>query len=78
METNPDIVIIDTESPTRDVVEQVCVVTQNAPRPSVMFTADGESASIQAALQGDLGCGTQCGSCLPEIRRLLREATVAA
>jgi assimilatory nitrate reductase catalytic subunit len=31
-----------------------------------------------AALQGKLGCGTQCGSCLPEIRRLLREAPVAA
>src|SRR5512134_768534 len=31
-----------------------------------------------AALQGELGCGTQCGSCLPEIRRMLREATVAA
>ncbi|HSD60194.1 MAG TPA: hypothetical protein VLC55_05010 [Burkholderiales bacterium] len=54
METNPEIVIIDTELPTRDLVEQVCVVTQNAPRPGVVFTADGEgeNAGIQAALQG--------------------------
>jgi response regulator NasT len=50
-QANPDIIIVDTESPTRDVLEQVCVVSQNAPRPIVMFTADGDNASIQAALR---------------------------
>ena len=28
----PDVIIIDTDSPTRDVLEQVCVVTQDAPK----------------------------------------------
>jgi two-component system, response regulator / RNA-binding antiterminator len=49
-EVNPDVIIIDTESPSRDVLEQVCVVTRNDPRPVVMFTADAENESIQAAL----------------------------
>lgn len=48
---NPDVIIIDTESPSRDVLEQVCVVSQNDPRPVVMFTGDAENGSIQAALR---------------------------
>ena len=34
---------------------------------------DARLASVQLALQ----CGTQCGSCLPELRRLVRAATTA-
>ncbi len=47
----PDIVIIDTESPSRDVLEQLCIVHRDVPRPIVMFTDDGERASIDAALE---------------------------
>src|SRR5438128_11819986 len=50
-DVQPDIIIIDTESPTRDVLEQLCVVTQDAPRPIVMFTDESDSAQIQAAIQ---------------------------
>ena len=31
-----------------------------------------------AALQQTLRCGTQCGSCLPEVRRLVRRSLAAA
>ncbi|MDB5894931.1 MAG: nitrate reductase, partial [Rhodoferax sp.] len=30
-----------------------------------------------ASLQGALKCGTNCGSCLPEVRRLVRMAMPA-
>ncbi|HVE48090.1 MAG TPA: ANTAR domain-containing protein [Casimicrobiaceae bacterium] len=46
----PDVIIIDTESPTRDVLEQLFVVTRDDPRPIVMFTDDGDIGSIRAAL----------------------------
>jgi len=46
----PDVIIIDTESPSRDVLEHVSVVSAHHPRPIVLFTDDGENASIQAAL----------------------------
>lgn len=46
----PDVVIIDTESPSRDVLEQICVVSQDAPRPIVMVSDDGQPASIKAAI----------------------------
>jgi two-component system, response regulator / RNA-binding antiterminator len=49
-DTQPDIIIIDTDSPTRDVLEQLFVVSRDNPRPIVMFTDDGDSTSIRAAL----------------------------
>ena len=45
----PDVVIIDTESPSRDTLEHLIVMGQNAPRPIVMFTHDGDSEKIRSA-----------------------------
>jgi response regulator NasT len=50
-ELQPDVIIIDTDSPSRDVLEQVVVVSQGDPRPIVMFTDDGASDTIQAAIK---------------------------
>lgn len=47
----PDIIIIDTDSPDRDTLENLCVVTRDDPRPVVMFTHDGDSDKIRAATQ---------------------------
>ena len=49
-EAQPDVIIIDTDSPTRDVLEQLFVVSRENPRPIVMFTDDGDAATIRAAL----------------------------
>jgi assimilatory nitrate reductase catalytic subunit len=32
----------------------------------------GDSAQRLASLQGMLKCGTQCGSCVPELRRMIQ------
>jgi response regulator NasT len=47
--TSPDIIIVDTESPSRDVLEQIALVSQSTPRPIVMFTEDGDQESIERA-----------------------------
>ena len=47
----PDVVIIDTNSPSRDTLENICVMSLNAPRPVVMFSHDGNTAMIRAATQ---------------------------
>ena len=47
----PDVIIIDTDSPSRDVLEQVVMVSRDDPRPIVMFTDDGNSDTIQAAIK---------------------------
>jgi response regulator NasT len=47
--TSPDIIIVDTESPSRDVLEQIALVSRNTPRPIVMFTEDGDQQQIERA-----------------------------
>lgn len=50
-ELKADAVIIDTESPSRDVLEQICVMTQHEPRPIVMVSEDSQPAAIKAAIK---------------------------
>lgn len=50
-ELKADVVIIDTESPSRDVLEQICVMTQYAPHPIVMVSEDTQPAAIKAAIK---------------------------
>lgn len=47
----PDVIIIDTDSASRDVLEQVVIVSRDDPRPIVMFTDDANSETIQAAIK---------------------------
>ncbi len=46
----PDVVIIDTESPSRDTLEQLAVMNATAPRPVLMFSHDADQALIRAAV----------------------------
>ena len=47
----PDVIIIDVDSPSRDVLEHIVVMTQNAPRPIVMFASDGAEEKIREAVR---------------------------
>ncbi|QSN63721.1 ANTAR domain-containing response regulator [Caballeronia sp. M1242] len=46
----PDVVIIDTDSPSRDTLEQLAVMNQAAPRPVLMFSNDADQQFIRAAV----------------------------
>jgi response regulator NasT len=48
-ELQPDIVIIDTDSPSRDTLENLCVMNETVPKPIVMFTHDGDIEKMRAA-----------------------------
>ena len=50
-EHRPDVVLIDTTSPSRDVLEQLGVVSSTAPRPVVIFAEDGTTETIRDALK---------------------------
>ena len=45
----PDVIVIDTDSPSRDVLEHLGMVSRLTPRPVVMFTSDGSEQAIRAA-----------------------------
>lgn len=47
----PDLIIIDTDSPERDTLEHICTVSRDQPRPIVMFTHDDDSETIRAAIR---------------------------
>jgi len=47
----PDVIVIDTESPTRDVLEHLVIVTQSSPRPIVMFASDSGGEAIREAVR---------------------------
>jgi len=46
----PDMVIIDSESDARDVLEHIVIATRDEPRPIVLFTDDQTPSSVDAAI----------------------------
>jgi assimilatory nitrate reductase catalytic subunit len=58
---------------------QVCTCFDVSEREIVAALASvgadaGASGALLRFVQTELKCGTQCGSCLPEVRRLVRSA----
>lgn len=47
----PDVIVIDTDSPTRDVLEHVVIVSRSSPRPIVMFSSDAGGDAIRDAVR---------------------------
>ena len=47
----PDVIVISVDSPGRDSLEHICVVSENSPKPIVMFTQERNSSTIQAAVR---------------------------
>jgi response regulator NasT len=46
----PDMIIIDSESDARDVLEHIVIATRDEPRPIVLFTDDQDTSSMDAAI----------------------------
>jgi response regulator NasT len=50
-EIRPDIILIETESPSRDTLEHLSVMSRTMPRPVVIFASDGDSGTIRSAIK---------------------------
>jgi two-component system, response regulator / RNA-binding antiterminator len=48
---SPDAIIVDTDSPSRDTLENLCAITESCPRPIVMFASDPARESIRRAVR---------------------------
>jgi response regulator NasT len=72
----PDVIIIDHDSPDRDTLEHVCMVTRDDPRPIVMFTQDREGTMIREALKAGVSAYVVDGLA-PERLRPILEVAVA-
>ncbi len=70
----PDAVLMDVDSPSRDVLEQICVSSRDEPRPIVMFTADGSDTAIEAALSAGVSAYIVDGIAAARINAILQVA----
>lgn len=75
-ELQPDIVIIDTDSPSRDTLENICVMTMHDPRPIMMFTHDDDKEQMKLATKAGV-CAYVVGSISNERLRPVIDAAVA-
>jgi response regulator NasT len=48
---SPDVILIDLESPSRDVLEQMFQVSRSVPRPVAMFVDQSDTDMINAAIE---------------------------
>ena len=70
----PHIVIVAADSPDRDTLEQISLTTRNAPRPVIMFTQDGASATIKAAVQAGVSAYVVDGLAPDRLKPILEVA----
>jgi two-component system, response regulator / RNA-binding antiterminator len=53
---DPDVILIDLENPSRDVLEQMFQVSRLVKRPIAMFVDQSDTASIQASVDAGVSC----------------------
>ena len=70
----PDVIIIDPDSPSRDVLEQVVMVSRDEPRPIVMFTDDAKSETIRNAIEAGVTAYIFAGMQAERLRPILEVA----
>jgi response regulator NasT len=68
----PDVVIVDSDSPTRDTLEHLSTVSASCPRPVVVFSEDASQAPMQQALKAGVSAyviaGLQPSRLLPVLQ----------
>ncbi|MBI5040540.1 MAG: ANTAR domain-containing protein [Gammaproteobacteria bacterium] len=47
----PDVIVIDVDSPDRDTLENMCCIARDVPRPVVMFTHDEDTEKMRTAIR---------------------------
>ena len=69
--SNPDLILIDVESPRRDTLEQLSLIQQWRPKPVVLFTQDQQVQTIEAAIQSGVTAYVTSGISVSEVRPAL-------
>jgi response regulator NasT len=72
----PDVIVIDMDSPSRDVLEHLVFVSEHTPRPVVMFTQDDAPETIRAATRAGVSAYVVDGLDRNRIKAIV-EAAVA-
>ena len=70
----PEIIIIDTQSPDRDTLENLCVLSETMPRPVVMFSHDDDSLKIREAVRAGVAAYVVNGLAANRVQPILELA----
>ena len=70
----PDVIVIDTDSPSRDVLEHLVMVSRHTPRPVVMFASDGTPETIRAVTRAGVSAYVVDGLDESRIRTIVEVA----
>ena len=71
---NPDVVIMDIESPSRDMLDSLRSVQASAPRPIVMFTQDDDGETITRATRAGVSAYVVDGISQKRVRPIVDAA----
>lgn len=75
-EIRPDVILIDTDSPSRDTLEHLAVMSRDMPRPVVMLAQDDDTDAIRSAIRAGVAAYVVDGFDLDRLRPVL-DAAVA-
>ena len=70
----PDVIIVDTESPSRDTREYVAVLSDTDPRPIVMLASDSGSDTIREAVQAGVSAYIVDGLAAERVKPIIEVA----
>ena len=70
----PDVIIIDTESPSRDTLEHIAQLSETDPRPIVMFSSDRGSNTILEAVQAGVSAYIVDGLAAERVKPIIEVA----
>lgn len=70
----PDLVIVASDSPTRDTLENLAALSERNPRPVVVFTEDAATAPMQRALRAGVSAYVVAGLQAERIAPVLQVA----
>lgn len=72
----PDVVLINTESPSRDTLENLAVLDRKMPRPVLMFSEDDADDVIRQAMRAGVSSYVVDGLSPDRLQSLLKVATL--
>jgi response regulator NasT len=70
----PDVIMIDTESPSRDTLEHICLYSQVCPQPIVVFTDDHDTEKLRQAVRAGVASYVVSGLSAERVRPILEAA----
>ncbi len=70
----PDVIIIDLDSPDRDTLEQMRSISREQPRPIVMFAEDDASGTISQAIKAGVSAYVVDGLSGKRVRQVMEVA----